>query len=293
MRRAPIRTALAALSARSGCFAQWAAITGVRRRLRMLACAALCLGSRPAYAQAPLAGGLPGSWLEVNGFSQQVTNQYGDWSGAYARVVTPRSRDTYYGDLLLLRAFRNQGTQLGVAHRHDWNGHLFHVVGVNVGDGTPILPRFRSDAQVGARLGHRKQWQLTTGGSYVKAPLGGLYDVAATGAIAWFAPRAVLFEVSGRYNISTPGDIRSHRIQGVSIFTPSARRSFSARVGGGSEGWQIISASTSFRRFHSTEIALAWREKVTPAWALSLQGERYENPFFSRTGVTLGVARYW
>lgn len=263
------------------------------RRLRAAALAATFLLWAPrSQAQAPLAGGLPGSWSEVNAFAQRVSNDFGDWSGAYARVVNPRARDTFYGEVLALRGFREQGIQVGAAHRHDWNARLFHVVGLNIGDGSPILPRLRSDAQVGLRLGARKEWQFTGGGSYVKSPFE-LYDVAATGSVAWFAPKALLLEVSGRYNTSQPGTIRSHRIQGVSILTPSPRRSFSVRVGGGSEGWQIISATTTLRRFHSQEYALAWREKLTTQWALSLQGDRYVNPFFSRTGVTLGVARYW
>ncbi|MBX9854113.1 MAG: YaiO family outer membrane beta-barrel protein [Gemmatimonadaceae bacterium] len=268
-------------------------LRGMHRFAAMLplaALAVLCPGR--SEAQAPLAGGLPGSWTEVNAFAQRVTNDFGDWSGAYARVVNPRAMDTFYGEVLALRGFREQGIQVGAAHRHDWNARLFHVIGVNVGDGSPILPRLRSDAQLGLRLGSRKEWQVTGGGSYVKSPFE-LYDVAATGSIAWFAPKALLLEVSGRYNTSQPGTIRSHRIQGVSILTPSPRRSFSLRVGGGSEGWQIISANTTLRRFHSQEYALAWREKLTTQWALSLQGDRYVNPFFSRTGVTLGVARYW
>ena len=243
-------------------------------------------------AQAPLAGGLPGKWSEVNIFSQAVTNQFGDWSGGYARVVMPTARNTFYGEVLALRAFGSQGVQLGATHRHDWSDRLFSVLGVNLGDGAPILPRLRSDGQLGIRLGDRRQWQLAAGGSYVKSPFQ-LYDVAATGSLAWFAPRMLLLEVGGRYNASRPGDIRSHRLHGVAVLTPSPRRSLSARFVGGSEGWQIVTSQTTLQRFHSAELALAWREKLSSTWALSVQGDRYTNPFYTRTGVTLGIARYW
>lgn len=250
------------------------------------------LAATDVVAQAPMAGGLPGTWVEVNGFGQRVTNGFGDWSGGYARVVRPSARNTVYGEALWLRAFGSQGVQVGAAHRHDWSDRFFQVVGVNLGDGAPILPRFRSDAQLGMRLGDRRQWQVTGGGSYVKSPFA-LSDLAAVGSIAWFAPRALLLEIGGRFNTSRPGNIQSHRLHGVAIITPSPRRSFSARLVGGSEGWQILSAQTTLQRFHSTELALAWREKVSARWAVSLQGDRYANPFYTRTGVTLGVSRYW
>jgi len=250
------------------------------------------VAGRHASAQAPLAGGLPGKWVEVNGFGQRVTDGFGNWSGAYARVVLPSERNTLYGEVLALQAFGSRGVQVGATHRHDWTSRVFHVLGVNLGDGAPILPRFRSDGQLGVRLGDRRQWQITAGGSYVKSPVE-LSDVAAVGSIAWFAPRLLVLEAGGRWNTSRPGDIRSHRLHGVAIITPSPARSFSARVVGGSEGWQILSTQTTLQRFHSTEVSLAWREKITPTWAMSLQGDHYDNPFYRRTGVTVGVARYW
>lgn len=243
-------------------------------------------------AQAPLAGGLVGKWVEVDAFAQSVSNGYGDWSGAYARLVLPSAMDTWYADVLSLRAFDKQGIQTGVAHRHDWNGKVFHVLGANIGSGTPILPRFRADGSLGVRLGSRSEWQLTAGGSYVKS-VTELHDIAATGSVAWFAPRALMLEAGMRYNWSRPGDVQSIRLSGVAILTPSPKRSFSLRSIGGSEGWQILSNTTTLTRFHSNETSVAWREKVSDNWAVSLQGDLYTNPFYTRSGVTIGVARYW
>jgi YaiO family outer membrane protein len=126
----------------------------------------------------------------------------------------------------------------------------------------------------------------------VKSPVD-LYDVAGTASLAWFAPRLLVVELGGRYNVSQPGDVQSHRVHGVAILTPSSRRSVSARVAGGSEGWQLVTAGTTLRRFHSTEAALAWREKLTASIAVSVQADHYRNPFYTRSGITLGASRYW
>lgn len=261
------------------------------RKLLVLALAAV-VSPWQTSAQAPLAGGLPGKWLELNGFAQPVSNRYGDWSGLYGRLVRPSATDTWYGDVLALRAFGEQGLQVGAAHRHDWNDRLFHVLGANIGSGAAILPRMRTDGSVGLRLGSHREWQVTAGGSYVRS-VTDLYDIAATGSVAWYAPRAFMLEIGGRQNWSRPGDIKSHRLFGAATLTPSPRRSFSLRAIGGTEGWQTLTSTTTLRRFHSSEISLAWREKPFERWAFNLQGDRYGNPFYTRAGVTLGVARYW
>jgi YaiO family outer membrane protein len=248
--------------------------------------------STPVAAQAPLAGGLPGSWVEANAFAQAVSNGFGDWSGLYVRGVQAGKTRTLYGEVLALDAFKSHGLQVGATVRQDWNTRLFAVLGAIVGDGAPILPKGRVDGVLGVRFGARREWQLTGGGSYVKSTTA-LYDRAATASLAWYAPKALLLETGVRLNSSNPGDIQSHRVFGVAVLTPSPRRSLSLRAIGGTEGWQIVSAATTLRKFSSEEFSLAWREKLSRHWALSAQGDAYRNPFYTRRGVTLGVARYW
>lgn len=252
----------------------------------------LACSTSTVVAQAPMAGGFSGPWVEANGFAQQVTNDFGDWSGGYARVVLPYERNTWFADALALKAFGENGFQVGVTQRHDWNSRVFQMIGASVGSGAAILPRGRVDAAVGVRLGEQRRVQATGGVSYVKS-VTELYDVAGTASLAWYAPHNLLLEAGLRYNTSRPGDIQSHRISGTTIWTPSARRSFSLRAIGGTEGYQVVRTGTTLTQFHSKEIALAWREKITGPWALSVQGDWYNNPSYTRSGVTIGVARYW
>lgn len=246
----------------------------------------------PLRAQAPLAGGLPGRWIEVNALAQSVTNDYGDWTGVYVRGVRPSARDTWYVDALALDAFGERGVQVGLAQRHDWNSRIFQLIGVNVGNGASIMPRGRADGALGVRLGAKRAWQATAGVSYVNS-VTELSDLAGVASIAWYAPHAVMLEAGVRYNTSRPGNITSHRLSTTAVWTPAPRRSFSLRAIGGSEGWQIVRTGTTLTRFHSQEFALSWREKVTSSLAVSAQGDWYNNPFYTRSGVTVGVSRYW
>lgn len=247
---------------------------------------------QPARAQSTLAGGLPGRWVEANAFAQTVTNDYGDWTGAYVRFANPSTNDTWYADALALRAFGESGVQAGAAHRHDWSPRVFHMIGANVGSGAAILPRFRIDGALGVRLGEARSWQASGGLSYVKS-VTALYDVAPFASVAWYAPHGVVIELGGRYNFSSPGDIQSHRFTATTMWTPSTRRTFSLRAGAGTEGYQTVSIGTLITRFASEELALAWREMVTRSVAISVQVDGYHNPYYTRSGVTLGVARYW
>lgn len=254
-------------------------------------CAVLALPARVA-GQAPMPGGLTGSWVEGNVFAQRVTNGFGDWSGVYMRGVRPSPKNTFTVDALRLQAFNQTGLLIGAAHRHDWNNTFFHVLGANLGSGVPILPDYRVDGLLGVRFGGRKEWQATGGASYVQS-VTELSDVAATASLAWYAPKAIVLEVAGRYNISRPGNIESYRIIRSATYTPVPRRSFSVRQIQGTEGWQIISAAKTLQQFRSDDWGIAWREKLGAHWALSLQGDRYLNPFYSRIGVTVGAAYYF
>lgn len=268
------------------------------RSARTRAVLAAALGSALATvpvgvaAQAPMPGGIAGAWVEANVFGQGVTNDFGDWAGLYVRGVRPTPKNTFTVDALRLQAFNQTGLLIGAAHRYDWNATFFHVLGANVGSGVPILPDYRVDGLLGVRFGGRKQWQATGGASYVKA-VTELSDIAGTASLAWYAPKALVLEVAGRYNISRPGNIESYRVINSITYTPAPRRSFSLRQIQGTEGWQIISIERTLQRFRSNDWGLAWREKLGAHWALSLQGDRYTNPFYSRTGVTVGAAYYF
>lgn len=253
--------------------------------------AALLL-TRTASAQAPLAGGFPGRRIEANALYQPVTNDYGDWQGGYVRAVMPGVRDTWYADALALSAFGERGVQVGAAQRHDWSPRFFQFLGASIGSGAAIMPRVRADASLGARWGAARRLQTTAGLSYVRS-VTELYDVAALASVAWYAPGGLMLESGVRYNVSRPGDIRSQRVFASSAWTPSPRRTISARVFTGSEGWQTVRTGATLTRFNSQEYALAWREKVLGPVAISVQGDLYRNPFYTRSGITLGVARYW
>lgn len=265
-----------------------------RRHVAHLVCAALAVvagAAAPLPAQAPL-GIFGGKWIEAGVTTQQVTNNLGDWRGAWARVVVPTaSRHTLWADALALEAFGERGVQVGLAHRYDWNSRIFHMVGATVADGAPIFPRARADVQAGLRLGAARSVIASAGVSYVRS-VQDLSDAALIGALAWYAPHGFILETGVRANTSWPGRIRTARFSAGATWM-GARRTFSVRGITGEEGWQVLSAQTALVRFSSRDVAVAWRERLGDRWSTAVQLDRYDNPTYARTGLTLGLARSW
>jgi YaiO family outer membrane protein len=65
------------------------------------------------------------------------------------------------------------------------------------------------------------------------------------------------------------------------------------RGGGGTEGYQLTGDIETQRRFTSYEASVSWREWLSGRVGVFVAGEWYDNPFYTRTGVTLGVFRHW
>lgn len=249
------------------------------------------LGATTLRAQAPL-GAFGGRWIDAGVLHQAVSNDFGDWNGAYVRAIVPvGSRDTWWAEIIALEAFGERGVQGSLTQRHDWSSRFFTMVGVAAADGAPIFARVRADAQAGVSLGSARNVVAMVGVSHVRSvdlPT----DAAITGSLAWYAPRGLIFEASARGNTSWPGRIRTARYSGATTWM-GARRSFTLRGTGGEEGWQILRVGTALTLFSSHDVSLSWRERIADRWSTAVQLDRYENPTYTRTGVTVGLARSW
>lgn len=244
-----------------------------------------------AHAQATLSA-TAGRWVEAGAFHHAVSKGYGDWDGAYLRAVLPAgARDIVYADAVHQRAFGDRGSYVALADRHEWGAGFFTIAGGGRGFDARFFPAWRADASAGQRFGARKNIVATLGGSYVKSQ--DVYeDYAATSSLSLYLT-GIVIEAGARYNTSTPGDV--HALRGYTAITavPSPRRSIALRLGGGEEGYQLLGAQSLLQRFTSQEASLAWRERVASHWGLVLQADGYRNPFYTRTGGTLGIARYF
>ncbi|HEX9893677.1 MAG TPA: YaiO family outer membrane beta-barrel protein [Gemmatimonadales bacterium] len=257
------------------------------RRPGILVVLALAAGGvRPVTAQGPA------GWLQAEAYYHRVTNDFGDWKGVALRAVVPAGRrNIWYGDLLAQEAFDDRGVYAAVGNRHFFGPNWFTLASVGGGTGDFVLPDLRADLAIGHAWLERKNLVTILGATYVNAKLG-YEDFAVSGTLAGYFP-GVTAEIGGRINWSWPEAVRSERAYGALTLGRERNRLVVLRGGAGTEGYQLTGIVETQRSFSSYEASISWREWLGGHGGVFAGGEWYDNPFYTRTGVTLGVFRHW
>jgi YaiO family outer membrane protein len=247
---------------------------------------ALLLGLSPtAHAQ-------DRSQLTVSGFHHRVSNGFGHWSGAAARLTLGGSRSAWYLDAKGQRAFGDDGVYAALTWVGDLSSRLFVSAGLGAGSGDFVFPDLRADAAIHLKLGPARRVIVFAGATLVNAKLG-FEDQAVFGGVTWYASARAVLELGGRINWSDPGDVRSERVNASATLGRVGRRLFVLRGNGGREGYQLTGAGQILRRFDSYEAEAVWQEPLARRWSLVLGGVWYHNPFYDRRGASIGVAYGW
>ncbi len=231
----------------------------------------------------------PAGWLQADAFYHGVSDNFGDWKGVGLRLVAPAGGSAvWYLDAQAQEAFRDRGVYGAVGHRHQL-GRWFTLVSAGGGTGDFVLPDLRADWTLGRTWGPTVGTMLTT--TYVNAKQG-YEDLAVGGSLVFYFPGAVL-EAGGRANWSWPDAVRTGRAHGALTLGRERQRYVTLRGSAGQEGYQLAGTTAITRRFDSREAAIAWREWLGGGVGFLLEGVWYDNPFYTRTGVTVGVFRHW
>lgn len=261
------------------------------KRVAMTAAVAVALlaASRPLPAQGPPPGS---SWVEAGGFYHHVSNDFGSWTGGYARLVLAGARDAWYLDAKAQEAFRDRGVYGSFANVHSFGSRVYTQLGVGAGSGDYVLPKLRLDGSLTLKLGPARRVLLTAGGTYVKSK--SIYDDQALFAsLTWYATPSVLLELGGRVNWSDPGAVRSARAQAALTAGRTGRSILTLRGSAGTEGYQLTGAPVTLQEFKSQDAGLSLRRWLGAHVGIVVGGEWYHNPFYTRAGGSLGLFYGW
>lgn len=258
---------------------------------RTLALAALLL--LPATIRAQEAPAPRGGMLEAAGFAHDVSNGFGHWRGGRLRAVVPAGRrSVVYLEGLAQRAFRDDGLYGSAALQQALGDDWIAFAGVGAGSGDLVLPELRVDALLTRKLLASRRLLATVGGTWVRSK--DVYrDRTAVVSLTGYLGGAAVLEVGGRFNWSTPGDVRSQRGQAALTLGRSGQRFVVLRAGHGSEAYQLTGSGATERKFTSSEAAITWRQWLGRHAGVLVGGEWYDNPFYTRTGVQLGLFAAW
>jgi YaiO family outer membrane protein len=255
-------------------------------------CARLALGCVAALAVAAGAEAQERSQIAVSGFHHRVSDGFGHWSGAAARLTLSGSRSAWFVDAKGQRAFGDEGVYGAVTFVGDLTSRVFVSAGLGSGTGDFVFPDLRADAAVHLKLGSARRVVVFAGGTRVDAKLG-FEDLATFGGLTWYASARAVLEIGGRVNWSDPGGVRSERVNASATLGRTGGRLVVLRGNAGREGYQLAGPGQVLRRFDSHEAEMVWQEPFARRWSLVLGGTWYHNPFYDRAGASIGLAHGW
>lgn len=240
------------------------------------------------------AGPLPAQrqQLVLGGFYHRVSGGFGDWSGATARLTLAGERNAWYVDARAQRAFGDEGVYGAITHVRDLSSRLFISLGFGGGTGEFVLPDARADATVHVKLGASRRVVVFAGGMLLDAK-SGFEDRAATAGLTWYASDRAVLEIGGRINWSDPGSVRSERGFAAATLGRSGARLVVLRANAGREGYQLTGVAQTLRRFDSQEAEILWQEPIGRGVGIAVGATWYHNPFYDRTGGSVGLFYAW
>ncbi|MDB5966490.1 MAG: putative lipoprotein [Polaromonas sp.] len=235
----------------------------------------------------PLSGQMKRS-LELSAGAQNLSAGYGGWRDLTLRGSYGLPGQLLQGEVSTLRRFNQNGSYIGVGDTVTFNQDWYGSVAAGAGDGAFYLPRYRIDATLYRKWLADRNLVTSVGGGYYSAPDGHTDRSLSLGLVYYFkAPWIV--EGGVRFNSSNPGSVRTHQQFAAVTWGRDKQDLVTGRYGWGGEGYLATGPSTQLVNFQSDEASLAWRHWVTPQTGVLMSVNRYKNPLYIRSGLSVGI----
>jgi YaiO family outer membrane protein len=240
-----------------------------------------------AASATPVPEKLLTNFLEVGGSYLQLSNDFGRWSGGYARGVVAQGKNTWSGEINGEHEFSAAGVYLAAGDTYNFNSDWYASLTVGSSAGGFFWPRFRADGFINRKWSARKQFITTLGFGYYAAK-----DIHRDHSIfvgsTYYFEKPWIIEDGFRFNISNPGTVLSP--SGFVAVTQGRNRQhyITVNAGFGQEAYQLVGPSAILTRFPSQTVGITWRHWVGKDWGFNLVAAYYHSPFYERGGGSFG-----
>lgn len=232
--------------------------------------------------------GVPLGTIEAGVAAAQVTQAFGNWRSAYARAALRLDPSTIlFPEIVASQEFHDRGTLVGLGATRTLNEDWYAFGAVSTSAGGFYLPRVRAALQLNRKLLASRSLVVNAGVSYIAAKDEHRDEALSLGAAYYFAAPWII-EAGTSLNRSRPGNVRSQSTFGAITEGREGKHFIILRVGGGNEAYQIIAPGSAVSDFESSVASLTWRQWVKNGAGFVVGAERYGNPFYHRTGISLG-----
>lgn len=262
--------------------------------MRPLLLSGLLLASMSCPAAAQV---LPGTASPFAGVTVEATGRYEHLSADFApsrtlgtSIIVPATPTSWWrADLVAGQHLGEGDVLLSLAHTRDLGPRVYASAALSGSPGSALaLPQARLDAMAYLRLGQQKRLVLGAGGFYMRGH-DEHRDAGAVGEILWYARDGVVLQAGARVMRSDPGDAPGQHVYASATLGRAGKRFVALRVGASHEAYQVMRPLVTYVDFDSREASVAWREWLGTRGGITAGASVYQNPYFTRTAVSLGV----
>jgi YaiO family outer membrane protein len=228
------------------------------------------------------------NFVEAGASYQDLSNQFGHWSGGYARGVVAIGKNTVNAEVNGQHEFGDAGVYMAVGDTYTFNSDWYGSLTVGTSSGGFFWPRFRADGFLNRKWSERRQFITTLGfGHYMAKDIHRDSNFFVGGTYYFQAPWII--EAGGRFNISNPGEVFSP--SGFAALTQGRNKHhyLTLNLGFGQEAYQLIGPTTVLTRFPSQTSTITWRQWLGRNWGFNFVVDYYHNPFYQRGGGVIGL----
>lgn len=226
--------------------------------------------------------------LELSTGAQRLTNGFGNWRDVTLKGAYGLDKHLFQGELSAHRRFGEEGVFLGLSDTYTFNEDWYGSLAVGAGDGAFYLPRYRVDGTIYRKLLPNRNLVASLGLGYYKAP-GGNSDQSVSLGAAYYFEAPWIVEGGIRLNRSSPGSVDTQQQFVAVTYGRNKQDLVTARYGWGDEGYLAVAANRQLVNFESREASVSWRHWFNPRTGVLVGANRYSNPSYRRSGVTVGV----
>lgn len=222
--------------------------------------------------------------------ASQLTDGLQDWHEAGIRGTHTTGAHVLSGEVAAMRRFGESGNFLGLGDSYTFNPDWFGSLSIGAGDGASYLPKVRTDGFINRKLLADRNLIASLGAGYYSAPDGHNDRHVSVGATYYFDEPLIL-QGEVRINFSRPGNIKTRQQFLALTWGRAQATQITARYGWGREGYLAIGSGNSLVDFSSHQSSLILRHWLGQDWGLAFGLEQYHNPYYERTGISLGL--FW
>lgn len=233
----------------------------------------------------------PALEIETGGMYFDLTEDFADTSGAYARGrMGPIGNDEWRTEVVHLDRFDDSGVFGAIGNVHQWHERVFSDLAVGSSNGGFFWPEFRLDAMLSYRWLDNKRLITSAGVTYFDAK--DIHsDTGIRGEVLYYTGTPWVFQGGVTYNISEPGGVGSVSGFGVVSHVRDRQRIVSLRVGGGEQAYQPFASDTFQVDISFFTMRLSWKEWLGDNWGVNIAADSYHSTTYDQRGVEFGFFR--